>query len=59
MSAIFADMAHGGDDGGYRCLVPQRVLECSESDMEECSLEDIRKYIAETIRRALSKANKG
>lgn len=59
MKEIFAEMADGGDDGGYDGLVPQRVLECSKPDVRKRGLAARRAYIAETISRDLDKANKG
>jgi hypothetical protein len=59
MKKIFSEMADGGYDGGYDGLVPQRVLQCSNPGVKKRDLASRRKYIAETISRALDKANKG
>ncbi|KAH6714001.1 hypothetical protein BKA61DRAFT_607018 [Leptodontidium sp. MPI-SDFR-AT-0119] len=59
MKAIFAEMADGGYDGGYQFLVPQRVLECSKLDVKKRGLVATRKYIADTVSRALDRANTG
>lgn len=59
MRAIFAEMADGGYDGEYHNLTPQRVLECSNMEVKKRGLGARRHYIADTISRALDKANTG
>ncbi|KAK3329197.1 hypothetical protein B0H66DRAFT_540416 [Apodospora peruviana] len=50
MSAVFALMAEGGEDNGYNCVAPWRILEDVEDDE---SREKKREYICETLSRAL------
>ncbi|KAK3385680.1 hypothetical protein B0H63DRAFT_186431 [Podospora didyma] len=55
MSAVFAVMAGGGDDNGYNCIAPWRLLE----DLAEGEPRDKkREYICQTISRALRDMNR-
>ncbi|KAL6832171.1 hypothetical protein V8C40DRAFT_238029 [Trichoderma camerunense] len=60
MSAVFAKMARSAVDNGYHCIAPWKILPFKTSDGdEEMKRSDERKYVSETISRALENMYSG
>jgi Subtilase family len=59
MSSIFQEMARGGDDNGYNCVAPWKVLECTGKTVDFWDATRKRKYISDRIFQILNEASKG
>ncbi|KAK4176936.1 hypothetical protein QBC36DRAFT_372900 [Triangularia setosa] len=54
MSAIFAYMAKDGEESGYHCMRPWKLLDgLSDSEDGAQSMEEMRKVVCQTISRTL------